>query len=254
MDKQTIIDFIQQVGKAISRYEWGQYSNAPCGKSTVSYTFGSWRAAMEAAGYKPIRSPNKPIKECLICGKPTKRTYCSRACGLKDAARFTRRYKRKCLDCGMPITSKKKSLRCPSCAAIYLSSFKMKTKAQAMRKLPNGVMRPYGISSHARNTYKVNGMSCIRCGYNKHVQACHIKPVCDFPDDALLIEVNSPNNITVLCPNCHWELDHGMLDRSEFKSMRELLVEQNIPEDKVFAISEQRTSESGQFPLLNLGP
>ena len=46
---------------------------------------------------------------------------------------------------------------------------------------------------------------------SKHVELCHIKPIASFKDSALLSEVNSKNNIVQLCPNCHWELDHGIL-------------------------------------------
>jgi predicted HNH restriction endonuclease len=28
---------------------------------------------------------------------------------------------------------------------------------------------------------------------------------------SLVSEVNDRNNIAVLCPNCHWELDNGLL-------------------------------------------
>ena len=49
------------------------------------------------------------------------------------------------------------------------------------------------------------------CGYDKHVECCHIKAVSDFPDTALLGEVNAPGNLVLLCRNCHWELDHGLL-------------------------------------------
>jgi hypothetical protein len=221
MDKQTIIDFIQRIGKAISRYEWGQYPDAPCSKSTVAYTFGNWRAAMEAAGYKSVRSPDRPIKACLICGKATKRTYCSRACGLKDTARFVRRYQAKCMDCGQPISKAKKVKRCPSCCEKYLSQWRYKTKGDVIH-LKNGVRRPSGISELARRMYLIKGMTCTQCGYPHHVQACHIKPVRDFPNSALLTEINAPENIALLCPNCHWELDHGLLLAGQVTSVQQL--------------------------------
>ena len=56
------------------------------------------------------------------------------------------------------------------------------------------------------------------CGYEKHVEACHIKPVKEFGMDALLSEVNSAENIAPLCPNCHWELDSGLLLRDAVMS------------------------------------
>ena len=54
--------------------------------------------------------------------------------------------------------------------------------------------------------------SCNICGYKLHVELCHIKPLSSFSDDALISEVNSENNVVQLCRNCHWELDHGLVE------------------------------------------
>lgn len=54
-------------------------------------------------------------------------------------------------------------------------------------------------------------LPCAACGYSKHVQLAHIKPVSSFPPEATIGEVNSPRNVIQLCPNCHWEFDHGLL-------------------------------------------
>jgi len=40
---------------------------------------------------------------------------------------------------------------------------------------------------------------------------CHIKPVAEFGDDAPLEEINAKENLIALCPNCHRELDDGLL-------------------------------------------
>lgn len=63
------------------------------------------------------------------------------------------------------------------------------------------------IRNHARRTYNTLGKSC-KCGYNKHVEICHIKAISSFDDSATLKEINDINNILFLCPNCHWELDN----------------------------------------------
>jgi len=47
-----------------------------------------------------------------------------------------------------------------------------------------------------------------KCGYNTHVEVCHIKPINSFSDDTLMGVVNSKDNLVYLCPNCHWELDN----------------------------------------------
>jgi predicted restriction endonuclease len=60
---------------------------------------------------------------------------------------------------------------------------------------------------------KNNGeKTCKVCGYDKHIQVCHIKSVSSFKDDDLITEINSKNNLVGLCPNHHWEFDHGFLN------------------------------------------
>lgn len=49
---------------------------------------------------------------------------------------------------------------------------------------------------------------CQHCGYSKHVQVCHIRAVKDFPLNTKISVVNHPDNLLILCPNCHWEYDH----------------------------------------------
>jgi len=58
----------------------------------------------------------------------------------------------------------------------------------------------------------MNGISkeCKKCKYTLYVEVCHIKPIRDFGPDAILNEINNPDNLVYLCPNCHWEFDHGI--------------------------------------------
>lgn len=53
-------------------------------------------------------------------------------------------------------------------------------------------------------------LACYRCNYAKHVELAHIKPISSFPLSTPLSEVNDRSNVVQLCPNCHWELDHGI--------------------------------------------
>ncbi len=55
------------------------------------------------------------------------------------------------------------------------------------------------------------GRKCIICGYDKHIDVAHIKPVSKFKKTDLIAEINSLDNLTALCPNHHWEYDHGLL-------------------------------------------
>lgn len=53
---------------------------------------------------------------------------------------------------------------------------------------------------------------CVNCGYDKHIEVCHIKAISDFDLETPISEINNINNLIALCPNCHWELDHKVLE------------------------------------------
>ena len=69
------------------------------------------------------------------------------------------------------------------------------------------------IRKHAQYIYEKNNGSrkCGFCGYDKHIQVCHIKSVSSFNDCDLITDINSKDNLIGLCPNHHWEFDHGHL-------------------------------------------
>lgn len=54
--------------------------------------------------------------------------------------------------------------------------------------------------------------ACQVCRYEKHIELAHIVAIKDFPIETKLSVVNNPNNIYVLCPNHHWELDNNCLN------------------------------------------
>ncbi len=59
---------------------------------------------------------------------------------------------------------------------------------------------------------------CQNCEYNVHIEFCHIRPISDFPDTATLGEINNYKNILILCRNCHWEFDNGLITLEEILS------------------------------------
>jgi hypothetical protein len=67
------------------------------------------------------------------------------------------------------------------------------------------------IRKHAQYVYEKNeGLrECKVCGYDKHIQVCHIKSVSSFEEKDLITEINSFDNLVGLCPNHHWEYDNG---------------------------------------------
>jgi len=66
------------------------------------------------------------------------------------------------------------------------------------------------VRDHAKRVMReeLKDAKCARCGYSKHIEICHLKPIKDFSEDTLLITVNDKSNLVLLCPNCHWELDN----------------------------------------------
>lgn len=69
------------------------------------------------------------------------------------------------------------------------------------------------IRDLARTIYNKSGLlkECMVCGYDKHYHVCHKKSISSFTEDTLVSEINDLNNLAALCPNHHWELDHGHL-------------------------------------------
>ena len=49
------------------------------------------------------------------------------------------------------------------------------------------------------------------CGYDAHYEVCHIRPITDFQPPDFVAQVNELSNLMALCPNHHWEFDHGKL-------------------------------------------
>jgi predicted restriction endonuclease len=69
------------------------------------------------------------------------------------------------------------------------------------------------IRSRARYVYSRSHLPevCFICGYDKHVEICHVRAINDFPNDTPVAIVNDLANLVALCPNCHWEFDNGLL-------------------------------------------
>lgn len=62
-----------------------------------------------------------------------------------------------------------------------------------------------------KNALRKYGYKCAICGYDKFVNACHIKPRFQGGSDDI-------SNAIVLCPNHHAEFDYGILKINKRKS------------------------------------
>ena len=156
---------------------------------------------------------------CIQCEVPTSNPkFCSRSC----AATFNnkipkRKIKKQCTQCSSIVRNYKSRL-CEKHFQIKKANgheaFKARTLGWYRSKKCLKKLHGSSIHSHVRGLCRswlrhLIDKPCASCGYSKFVELCHIKKLTSFGDDALLAEVNSEENVIQLCPNCHWELDHG---------------------------------------------
>ena len=76
-----------------------------------------------------------------------------------------------------------------------------------------GFNRYNRVRDAARRTYRNSDRpkKCEYCGYDKYYEICHMKPIHLFSLDTTISVINDISNLIALCPNCHWELDNGLL-------------------------------------------
>lgn len=160
------------------------------------------------------------------------RKFCNRSC----AARFNNAAapKRKstyrnggtCESCGTHVHYKPRSggsytpkRFCAPCLSTFrakrrgVDQIAKRTKGELFENRAGYQSARSSIRQHAYSVYASTGkpFSCAVCGYEKHAPVCHKRPVADFPDEAKVEEINAIDNLVALCPNHHWEMDHGML-------------------------------------------
>lgn len=150
------------------------------------------------------------MNKCLNCQKETGNPkFCSRSCAAKHNNKIPKRKKKKlCKLCVTPISS----------SLTYCSSCYKKRKELVDITLGEAIYKSHHkssafalVRSRARIVAKNNNMcSCEKCGYDKHVEIAHVKPISSFSNDTMLSEINSLSNLKALCPNCHWEFDHSL--------------------------------------------
>lgn len=143
--------------------------------------------------------------------KKSVRHFCSRSC----AASFNnkifpkRSHDNKCTLCGIK-TLKPTARYCDTCRKqATIIPISEKTILEMQSPL-NKNLFSY-VRKHAREKLKNYPQVCAHCGYDKHVETCHIKPISSFPKTTKIKDVNNLNNLILLCPNCHWEFDHKKL-------------------------------------------
>jgi hypothetical protein len=114
-----------------------------------------------------------------------------------------------CQLCGAEVTSRSKVRKyCNNCR----NSLPQTTKGELLARTSNWQSANSIIRKQARHLFLRSGreLACQVCGYAIHVNIAHIRAVSAFPDAATIAEINNLDNLAALCPNHHWEVDHGL--------------------------------------------
>lgn len=163
--------------------------------------------------------------KCINCNKETKNLkYCSRSCSAKINSKLypKRKTTKLCKKCNSIVKSYRHNL-CEIHQIEYLQTrfdyIKKLTLEDYWSKKSLENLHSSSKNAHIRGLARSNFKHllykpCANCGYNKHVELCHIIPISSFNKNSTIGEVNSLNNLIQLCPNCHWEFDNKLLSLS----------------------------------------
>lgn len=159
------------------------------------------------------------MKNCENCGIETKNPkYCSKSCAAIQTGKLfpKRKITRICIKCDNLVKSYRHS-RCELHHTEYMltrfDAVKELTLKDYWSKDSLKNLHPSSKNAHiraqARSNFKdLTSKPCAKCGYNKHVELCHIKPIREFNENSKIKDINSYGNLIQLCPNCHWEFDN----------------------------------------------
>lgn len=149
--------------------------------------------------------------------------FCSRSC----AARYNNRKhpKRslsgKCKKCSKPIA--KRYAYCKDCYTINLLENKTYNESKTYKDYYSNkkYQRNSEVRQHARRKYFNSNRpkSCVVCGYDLHIDVCHIKDISSYHCDTLIGEINSLSNLIALCKNHHWEFDHNKMSKQDLEKI-----------------------------------
>lgn len=164
--------------------------------------------------------------KCLECNIETENPkFCSKSCSAKfNNKKFPKRKtNKKCASCDNFVKNWRTTL-CEFHHNEYIQNrfeyIKEKTLFEYWGKESLKTLHKSSKNVHIRLLAKshfkhLTKLPCHHCGYDKHVELCHIKPISSFNETNKVKEVNCEDNLIQLCPNCHWEFDNGLLNISK---------------------------------------
>jgi len=212
-DIKLVFEQINKIPTSKHYDKLGQYA-----RTTIKNRFGSWANAIKEIFNTDVSRHYRKLHPCHLCEKPTLNPkFCSsRCCAIHTNVHCPKRKpKGYCRVCNDPIASRKKycekcitnkpetnKISLESLGKIAIKEFHYKYKYQIYAR----------IREHARTKYRESSLPkyCVKCGYDKHYEVCHIKPIRSFPKETIVNDINQLSNLISLCRNCHWELDHNL--------------------------------------------
>lgn len=159
-------------------------------------------------GLELSRKPKSHVEIlCHWCDKSTfNPKFCSKSCAAKcNNTRIPKRIARTryCKGCNSVLSTKRRYCSDKCRPVINWESILLKDISR------NTHSCRVQVTQNARYVYNKSGKPLIcKCGYDYHVEICHIKPVASFSLETPLSVINSINNLIALCPNCHYEFDN----------------------------------------------
>ncbi len=151
--------------------------------------------------------------KCLYCkGETANPKFCSSSCAAKFNNRAHPKRKKQqfyCKSCGAETSYRRSYCRNwdptkpRDFGNVTIAEIRQRARCQANAWIRKLARRAYSTSDRPQR--------CNICGYAKHFEVCHIRPIQAFQEDTRMSVVNALDNLLALCPNCHWELDHGLL-------------------------------------------
>jgi len=144
---------------------------------------------------------------CVQCNKETSNPkFCSKSCSVTYNNKFKakRQVENQCKTCSAPVSTR--LVYCKSCKKTYGDCTLREASYTKHHKSSTFAM----VRTRARAVAsKLGWISCSVCGYDKHIEIAHKKPIASYSLETRISEINHPDNLIALCPNCHWEFDHN---------------------------------------------
>lgn len=161
---------------------------------------------------KFCRFCNTELNKRTSKGKINYNKFCSQTCSAKhNNAMKPKKAKelKACELCGL-IKAPKKRKFCDECKYIKRGDI---TLGEAIYQDLHKSSAFALVRTRARSIAKALGWSrCSICGYSKIIEIAHIKPINTFDENTKISEINDIKNLVPLCPNHHWEFDHGQIE------------------------------------------